>query len=94
MVMGVRGGALVIVVGTHARNTLDGVAARAGGPIPGVIAEGAASVVGGVDLGAIGANEGRAQFSYAARRDGDVVRATLRIEAPTRLAGALRALVL
>lgn len=94
MVVGVRGGALVIVVGTHARNTLDGVAARAGGFVPGVIAEGAASVVGGVDLAALGANEGRAQFSYAARRDGDMVRATLRIEAPTRLLGALRALVL
>jgi hypothetical protein len=93
MVMGVRGGALVIVLGAHARNTLDGVAARVGGPVPSVIAEGAASVVGGLELGAIGTNEGRAQFSYAARRDGDVVRATLRIEAPTRLAGALRGLV-
>jgi hypothetical protein len=83
LALGVRAGALVMVLGRHAASTLDAAAVRAGLPPPALLGDLRASVAGAVDLEALGVRDAApARFSYGARRASGAVTATLRVTLP------------
>lgn len=83
LALGVRAGALVMVLGRHAASTLDATTLRAGLPTPALLGDLRASVAGAVDLSALGVRGAApARFSYGARREAGTVTATLRVTLP------------
>ncbi len=92
LAMGVRAGALVMVLGRHAQASLDASALRASGAAPALIGAMRASVAGALDLASLGLRvSSPLSFSYGARASEGGLTATLRATAPTAaLALALR----
>lgn len=92
LAMGVRAGALVMVLGRHAQASLDASSLRASGPAPALLGSLRASVAGALDLASLGLRvSSPVSFTWGAQPAEGGLSATLRVTAPTAaLALALR----
>ncbi len=82
LAMGLRAGALVVVLGRHAQTSLDASALRATGPAPALLASLRASVAGALDLRPLGVQTAPLSFTYGARPSNGALTATLHVDAP------------